>query len=171
MVEPPRQVERHESGGSGRSDGRGPDDGAVPDRASVFDADLPAVERLDAALLAALRRATNEAAADGVRLEVNSGWRSPEYQERLLDEAVAKYGSRREAARWVARPETSAHVAGAAVDVGPAKAIAWLAEHGEEFGLCQIYRNEPWHFELRPDAPASGCPSEYADPTQDPRMR
>ena len=40
-----------------------------------------------------------------------------------------------------------------------------------EYGLCQIYRNESWHFELRPDAIENGCPSMYADPTHDPRMQ
>ena len=39
------------------------------------------------------------------------------------------------------------------------------------YGLCQTYRNEPWHYELRPDAVNRGCPRMYADPTHDPRMR
>ena len=82
---------------------------------------------------------------------VNSGWRSPEYQEQLLREAVSKYGSEAEAARWVATPDTSAHVSGDAVDIGPSDAAAWLSEHGAAYGLCQIYRNEPWHYELRPE--------------------
>jgi hypothetical protein len=37
--------------------------------------------------------------------------------------------------------------------------------------LCQIYRNEPWHYELRPVAIEHGCPAMYADPTHDPRMQ
>ena len=63
-----------------------------------------------------------------------------------------KYGSEAEAARWVATPDTSAHVSGDAVDIGPSAAAAWLSEHGAAYGLCQIYGNEPWHYELRPDA-------------------
>lgn len=101
---------------------------------------------------------------------VDSGWRSPRYQEQLLNEAVSKYGSAEEAARWVATPMTSAHVSGDAVDIGQVEATAWLSANGADYGLCQIYRNEPWHFELRPDATDQGCPSMYADPTQDPRM-
>jgi hypothetical protein len=31
-----------------------------------------------------------------------SRWRTPKYQEQLLDEATSKYGSAEEAARWVA---------------------------------------------------------------------
>jgi zinc D-Ala-D-Ala carboxypeptidase len=145
-------------------------DGAVPDGVTVFDDDIPAVANLDPDLLAALRRAATDAADDGVEFFVNSGWRSPEYQDQLLREAIAEYGSEEEAARWVATPATSAHVTGDAVDIGHFDATAWLSEHGAEYGLCQIYRNEPWHYELRPEAIDDGCPRMYADPTQDPRM-
>ena len=121
---------------------------------------------LDPTLQSALRRATADAADDGVELVVESGRRSRAHQELLLREAIAKYGSEAEAARWVATPDTSPHVSGDAVDIGPAAAVAWLSEHGAAYGLCQIYANEPWHYELR-----DGCPPMYADPTQDPRMQ
>jgi LAS superfamily LD-carboxypeptidase LdcB len=129
------------------------------------------VAKLDPALLGALRQAATAAADDGVGFLVDSGWRSPAYQKRLLQEAVSKYGSVQEAARWVATPETSPHVSGNAVDVGPPYAAAWLSGLGAEYGLCQIYRNEPWHYELRPEAVDHGCPPMYADPTHDPRMQ
>jgi len=145
-------------------------DGAVPDGTTVFDDQLPGVANLDPALLGALRQAATDAADDGVEFVVDSGWRSPEYQEQLLHEAVSKYGSVEEAARWVATPDTSAHVSGDAVDIGPSTATAWISEHGAEYGLCQIYGNEPWHYELRPEAIDQGCPPMYADPTHDPRM-
>ena len=45
-----------------------------------------------------------------------------------------------------------------------------MSRHGAAFGLCQIYANERWHFELRPGAIANGCPVMYADPTADPRI-
>jgi zinc D-Ala-D-Ala carboxypeptidase len=146
-------------------------DGAVPDGVTVFDDEFPAVANLDPALLKALRQAATDAADDGVELYVTSGWRSREYQEHLLDEAIAEYGSEKEAARWVATPDTSAHVAGDAVDIGPTAVTAWLSKHGAEYGLCQTYRNEPWHYELRPDAIDEGCPPLYVDPTHDPRMQ
>jgi D-alanyl-D-alanine carboxypeptidase len=146
-------------------------DGAVPDGTTVFDDEVSGVANLDPALLGALREAATDAADDGVEFFVDSGWRSPEYQQRLLQEAVSKYGSEEEAARWVATPNTSAHVSGDAVDIGPSDATAWLSEHGAEYGLCQIYSNEPWHYELRPEASDHGCPSMYADPTHDPRMQ
>jgi len=145
--------------------------GAVPDRTTVFDDEIPGVAKLDSDLLGALRRAAADAANDGVELHVDSGWRSPEYQERLLREAISKYGSAAEAARWVATPKTSAHVSGDAVDIGPSVAATWLSERGAAYGLCRIYANEPWHYELRPEAVAHGCPPMYPDPTNDPRMQ
>jgi hypothetical protein len=146
-------------------------DGAVPDATTVFDDGVPGVANLDPALLGALRRAATDAARNGVELHVDSGWRSREYQQELLREAISKYGSEAKATRWVATPNTSAHVSGAAVDIGPSGAAAWLSEHGAAYGLCQIYGNEPWHYELRPEAAAHGCPAMYADPTHDPRMQ
>ncbi|WP_445152695.1 M15 family metallopeptidase [Baekduia sp. Peel2402] len=146
-------------------------DGAIPDGTSVFDDDVPGVAKLDPALLSALRQAAADAAADGVSFVVDSGWRSADYQQHLLDEAVSKYGSAAEAARWVATPDTSEHVSGNAVDLGPSAAAAWLSERGAQYGLCRIYGNEPWHFELRPQAAGNGCPPTYADPTHDPRMQ
>jgi zinc D-Ala-D-Ala carboxypeptidase len=145
-------------------------DGAVPDGTTVFDDDVPGVANLDPHLLGALRQAATDAADDGVEFFVDSGWRSPAYQEHLLQEAVSKYGSE-DAARWVATPETSSHVSGDAVDIGPADAAAWLSEHGAQYALCQIYGNEPWHYELRPEAIDQGCPAKYTDPTHDPRTQ
>ncbi|UPO76853.1 M15 family metallopeptidase [Arthrobacter sp. Helios] len=147
------------------------DDGIVAaEGITVFDAGHPAVANLDTALLDALRTAATDAADAGVAVVVTSGWRSPEYQDRLLQDAVALYGSEAEAARWVATADTSAHVHGDAVDVGPYAAIDWLAIHGARYGLCQVYANEAWHFEYLPDAVTSGCPAMYADPTWDPRL-
>lgn len=148
----------------------GPED-AVPSGGGVLDEQEATVANLDPALLAALRRAATSAAADGVELRVTSGWRSAAHQQELLQDAVAEYGSEEEAARWVATPQTSAHVSGDAVDIGPTGAATWLAEHGTAYDLCQIYRNEPWHFELRAGAGDHGCPAMYADPTEDPRMQ
>ena len=145
--------------------------GALPDGTTVFDDEVPGVAKLDPALLRALRRAATDAAAEGVQLVVNSGWRSPAYEDQLRREAIAKYGSEAEAARWVATGATSPHVSGDAVDVGPAHATPWLSAHGAAYGLCQIYGNEPWHYELRPGAVDHGCPPMYADPTHDPRMQ
>ena len=166
-VEAPRP---HAADRSEHRGGLGEAGGAVPAGTTVFDDAIPGVANLDRALLAALRQAASAAAGDGVEFVVDSGWRSPEYQEHLLQDAVSQYGSEAEAARWVATPETSEHVSGNAVDVATA-AAAWLSRHGAAYGLCRIYGNEPWHYELRPAAIDQGCPPTYADPTHDPRMQ
>jgi zinc D-Ala-D-Ala carboxypeptidase len=171
IVAEPSTHRPHDSLRGDRHGALGVADGEVPDGVTVFDDAYPAVANLDPALLGALRQAATDAAGDGVEFFVNSGWRAREYQEQLLDEAVSEYGSREEAAQWVATPNTSPHVSGDAVDIGHSDATAWLSEHGAEYGLCQIYRNEPWHYELRPEAIDHGCPPMYADPTHDPRMQ
>lgn len=71
----------------------------------------------------------------------------------------------------MATAETSAHVSGDAVDLGPLPTLDWIAQRGWRYGLCQIYGNESWHYELRPEAVTDGCPEMYTDPTEDPRMQ
>jgi hypothetical protein len=146
-------------------------DGVLPSGTTAFDEGLTGVAKVDRALLDALRRATTDAQHDGVHIYVDSGWRSRTYQAQLFSRAISEYGSEAEAARWVAIPGTSTHESGNAVDIGQADATAWLSEHGARYALCQIYRNEPWHYELRAGAIDGGCPRMYADPTQDPRMQ
>jgi D-alanyl-D-alanine carboxypeptidase len=146
-------------------------DGVLPDGVVVFDDTYPGVTSLNAEILQALRLAASDAASDGIEFFVTSGWRSPSYQDQLLQKAIAEYGSEGEARRWVATADTSAHVKGLAVDIGAYDAMDWLARFGAEYGLCRIYENEPWHFELRPEAVVDGCPAMYADPTEDPRMQ
>lgn len=128
-------------------------EGGLPNgqQLSPYDVSAPAVYRLDPALLDAVQRAADSAAADGITIRLASGWRSPEFQQRLFDDAVAQYGSADIASQYVASPRVSKHVIGEAVDVGPAGADGWLIRNGPTFGLCQIYANETWHFELASD--------------------
>ena len=63
---------------------------------------------------------------DGVTMTTTSGWRSPQFQQRLLDNAVTTYGGQ--------------------------GADQWLIDNGSPFGLCRICANELWHFELAIDA-------------------
>ncbi|UFU01929.1 M15 family metallopeptidase [Ruania suaedae] len=148
----------------------GTDGGDLPADATVFDDHLPGIANLDPALRGALERATVKARSDGVVITITSGWRSADFQDQLLEEAIAEYGSRQEALRWVATAETSAHVLGEGIDIGPYDAIDWLVRFGAAFGLCQTYANESWHYELRPAAAQEGCPPPFEDPTDDPRM-
>ncbi|WP_313810894.1 M15 family metallopeptidase [Glutamicibacter sp.] len=109
----------------------------------------PAISKLDPQLRSALQEAAAAARQNGIKdFWVTSGWRSEGYQQQLLDEAVATYGSKAEASRWVASPTSSSHVTGHAVDVGPTDAADWLSRKGNRFGLCQVYANELWHYEL-----------------------
>lgn len=141
-----------------------------PSAITHFAASAPSSERparvtvghLDPDLREAVRTAIRDARADGVRMEITSGWRSREHQQRLFDEAVAEYGSEAEARRWVATPDDSAHVTGDAVDVGPTDAMDWMIRNGSDYGLCQTFANEMWHFELATE-PGADCPPPLPD--------
>lgn len=124
---------------------------------SPFDAANPIVEMLDPLLRKTIQDAAHAAAADGVDVSLTSGWRSRGFQQRLFDDAVRTYGSVDEASEFVASPDVSMHVVGRAVDIGPTNADDWLIRNGARFGLCQIYANEIWHFELAVDAHGN-CP-------------
>ena len=132
---------------------------------SPFDVDQPAVGNLNRNLLSAIQHAATDAANDGIEIRINSGWRSARYQQYLLNQAVIQYGSEREARKWVSTPEQSAHVAGDAVDIAPIDADDWLLQHGNQYGLCQIYANEIWHFELDVE-PGGTCPPPKADASE-----
>ncbi|MCX2955305.1 M15 family metallopeptidase [Lentzea sp. NEAU-D7] len=134
-------------------------DGSIPENESISldDGEHAAIANLDPALLAAMRKAAADARLAGVELRVTSGWRSAEHQQRLLDEAVELYRSEEEARRWVHPPDRSAHVTGKAIDIGPTNADDWLIQHGADYGLCQAYANEMWHFELL-TTPGGQCP-------------
>lgn len=129
---------------------------------SPFDVTNPAVGNLEPALLAAVQQAAGAAAADGVTMTITSGWRSPEFQQQLLDDAVDTYGSFAAARQFVQTPEHSHHVTGRAVDIGGPAADYWLIANGSRFGLCQTYANELWHFELATD-PGGVCPPPLPD--------
>lgn len=136
-----------------------PGDGSLPDGRPLtpYDVQNPAIGRLDPALLSAVQSAATAARNDGITMTITSGWRSPAFQQQLLDEAVQTYGSVAAARQYVQTPAASKHVVGQAVDVGGAGADQWLMTNGPRFGLCRIYANEVWHFELAADA-AGNCP-------------
>jgi D-alanyl-D-alanine carboxypeptidase len=124
---------------------------------SPFDVSNPALAQLDPRLLNAIQDAARAAAAQGVDLRIASGWRSKGFQQQLLEDAVGKYVNVDIARQFVASPDVSKHVVGQAVDVAPVDADNWLIRNGAQFGLCQIYANELWHFELAVDQQGN-CP-------------
>ncbi|MGY1858139.1 VanZ family protein [Modestobacter sp. SYSU DS0290] len=140
-------------------------DGWVPDGEPLSPfADVPAITNLEPALRRAVQDAARDATAAGVAFHVSSGWRSAAYQQALFDAAVAEYGSPEAARQWVLRADESSHVTGDAVDIGPTDAMSWLSQHGSDYGLCQTYGNEMWHFELAVER-GGQCPAPAADPT------
>ena len=100
------------------------------------------------------------AKAAGFNIRITSGFRSQQLQERLFSDAIKKYGSEKEASKWVLPKDISHHPWGIAIDVnypGDRKAVKWLEDNGYSFGLCRVYLNEWWHFEPV-IAPGEPCP-------------
>ena len=86
-------------------------------------------------------------------LRVTSAYRSPEVQERLWADALAKYGSEAAARKWVAPPGRSNHNHGAAVDfkfLDPS-AQEWVHQNAGQFGMHFPMSHEPWHIEMAGD--------------------
>ena len=105
------------------------------------------------------------AKAAGFNIRITSGFRSQQLQERLFSDAIKKYGSEKEASKWVLPKDISHHPWGIAIDVnypGDRKAVKWLEDNGSRFGLCRVYLNEWWHFEPV-IAPGEQCPPMMAN--------
>lgn len=145
-------------------------DGILPEGATIFDDQYPGISNLNDDLLQALQQAAEDAQSMGIVFYVASGWRTPAYQEQLLREEIESYGSIEEAARWAAPADKSVHLLGKAADMA-GESKTWLSESGSRYGICQVYENEPWHFELRPNAPTEGCPAMYSSAADDPRLQ
>ena len=148
---------------SGDGAALGAEDGLSTDGALfTLDDDLPAIANLDPELREALDAASLAAAQDDVTFSFTDAWRSARYQQHLYDQALLQYGSEEEARRWVKPPDQSRHVSGQAVDVYSANAMDWLNRFGADYGLCQIYANEMWHFEYV-EGVSEECPQQLPD--------
>jgi hypothetical protein len=87
---------------------------------------------------AAFDRMAAAAAADGLALVVNSGFRSDAEQAALF--------AAHPDPRWVAPPGRSLHRCATELDLGPSDAYGWLAANAGRFGFVQRYSWEPWHY-------------------------
>ena len=119
------------------------------------------VEEIHPLLTARFTAAKIAAAYEGINLYITSGFRTQARQEVLFENAINKYGSETEAAKWVLPPRFSHHPQGLAIDVNyprDPKGAKWLEENGARFGLCRVYANEWWHFE-GVIAPGERCPA------------
>lgn len=96
-----------------------------------------------------LDRAVEELlAAAGGRVSLVSGWRSSDRQQELWADALRRYGSVEVADDWVARPGTSMHERGLAVDLGGDVEHAADLVRALRLPLHRPLAHEPWHFEL-----------------------
>jgi LAS superfamily LD-carboxypeptidase LdcB len=87
-------------------------------------------------------------AASNGRVYLESGIRSTGRQTELWNEALAKYGDPEIADNWVARPSTSNHESGLAVDLGGDLGLAVRLVDDLGLPLWRPMSWEPWHFEL-----------------------
>lgn len=135
---------------------------AAPEITLVDTGSAAGTAGLDPLLATAYTLAENEAHAVGVPLSITSGHRTWDEQNYLWQNGIATYGSPDAARRWVLPPEESTHVSGRAVDVGPQAGAAWLEANGYRWGLCRMFENEWWHFELA-TTPGGACPPMRPD--------
>jgi D-alanyl-D-alanine dipeptidase len=122
--------------------------------------------RLHRAAYNAYRRMKAAAESRGIPprvLTVVSGYRSVAHQKTLWERALKRYGSEREARKWVAPPGGSPHHTGRAIDfllgsrndsaniaaLRATPAYQWLVRHAARFGFAP-YPREPWHWEYNP---------------------
>ena len=152
-----------------------PGGGRIRDKRDPVSADLVTVtgvggrsiqlHRLAAdAWRALVQAARREGLAEPLLLPT-SGYRSSSRQAELFRRAVARYGSTREARKWVAPPGGSAHQSGRAIDfylggrnssrnvanLSRKPAYLWLVRNAQQFGFYP-YEREPWHWEYNPPA-------------------
>jgi hypothetical protein len=109
--------------------------------------------------------AQTKARKEGINLVITSGFRTAERQQYLFNRAIQKYGSAKEASKWVLPPDKSHHLDGIALDInypGDLEDTKWLELNGYKYGLCRVYKNEWWHFEPV-IAPGEECPALVAN--------
>ena len=124
-------------------------------------------KKVDYQLMFRFKAAQAAAKKEGQVLYIASGFRTLARQKVLFAQAVKKYGSEKEASKWVAPPLISHHPWGTALDINyPNEPVGagWLEVHGWKFGLCRVFENEWWHFEPV-IAPGWKCPALVPDAT------
>lgn len=114
----------------------------------------------------------NDAKKDGIKLWISSGYRDINLQTRLFNRQVEREKSKavisqeeaeKRAAKVVARPRTSEHNTGLAIDFNgvedsfyQTKEYKWLIDNAHKYGFIERYQKkwkdktgviyEPWHF-------------------------
>ncbi|WP_415931206.1 M15 family metallopeptidase [Zhenpiania hominis] len=142
----------------------------IPDDYSVELIRLSNGEQVDSRIYPDLQEMFDDARGAGYSLFVRAGYRSEEDQENLMEDKIEAYRqegysqreAEREAEKWVAKPGTSEHELGLAVDINAEgqtdgnRLYQWLADHSWKYGFILRYPAEkeeitgidyePWHF-------------------------
>lgn len=142
----------------------------IPDDYSVELIRLSNGEQVDSRIYPDLQEMFDDARGDGYNLFVRAGYRSGEDQEDLMEDKIETYRqegysqreAEHEAEKWVAKPGTSEHELGLAVDINAEgqtdgnRLYQWLADHSWKYGFILRYPAEkeeitgidyePWHF-------------------------
>lgn len=148
----------------------------LPENFYVERAVLSSGHSIDKRAYSDLIEMLEDAKAEGLSLVICSSYRTMEKQQRLYENEVNDYVSlgysyeeaKKEAAKWVARPGTSEHQTGLALDIVSAsfqsltkeqentKEQKWLMENSYKYGFILRYPEdkteitginyEPWHY-------------------------
>ena len=141
-------------------------DHPIPDGYEMELVDVPGGEKVDQRIYEPLMEMLDAAAAEELGPIVVSGFRTQEKQQSLYDEKIQKYQnqgySKEEAVelaeQWVARPGTSEHQLGLAVDINGATydIYLWLQANSYKYGFIFRYpgskaeitgvAEEVWHY-------------------------
>jgi hypothetical protein len=126
---------------------------------------MPGYEGLNGEFVNRLQSMQNAAQNAGFDVNITSGFRSVEKQQKLWDAALAKYGDPEIADNWVARPGKSHHNQGIAADLGFGNSAAreWVHANAARFGLFFPMDWEPWHIEPL-GIQSSSDPGAYTTP-------
>jgi D-alanyl-D-alanine carboxypeptidase len=127
------------------------------------------MQRLTPATAARWAAMAESAAGDGIRLLIVSGFRSVDYQARLIRKKINAGQAIEDILKVNAAPGFSEHHTGNAVDIATpgsrplteefesTQAFAWLTEHAEKYGFSMTYPRdnpygviyEPWHWSVK----------------------
>ena len=147
------------------------DDYCIPSDYEVKLTELANGENVDSRIYPQLQQMFDDARATGLELFVREGYRTTQEQKDIMDERIQQYleegYSRAEAKKlaeaYVAKPGTSEHELGIAVDINADTSICssdavytWLANNAYKYGFIKRYpddkteitgvNNEPWHY-------------------------
>lgn len=147
------------------------DDNFMPEDYKINLLTLSNGQQVDERIYPSLQKMFDDMRKEGHRPLVVSGYRSEDEQKAILKEKVRdfeadgypKLAAEIQALKWVAKPGTSEHQLGLAVDINPDYTVtkgwgfyAWLEENSYKYGFIKRYpadktditgiSNENWHF-------------------------